>query len=240
MDGTEVNFHKINTTAMCRNYSTCKEIRDKSAVTYGCELYHKEGWVPKNWCFWSVVLEKTLESPFDCKIKPVHPQGNQSWIFTGRTDAEAETPILWPPDSRADSLEKIWCWERLKAEGKGDNRGLDGWMASPTQWIWVWVNSGRWWRTVKSEELQSMRSQKAGHSLATEQQEINQVSTKWTWEEGSNSYEQEEIRIEHVGEVRNVKGWTVLRSWKCRGGTRVAVTSKCTFEVQRRHSGVCE
>ena len=63
------------------------------------ELDNKEGWAPKNWCFWTVVLEKTLESPLDCKeIQPVHPRGNQSWIFTGRTDDEAETPILWPPD----------------------------------------------------------------------------------------------------------------------------------------------
>jgi len=69
-------------------------------VMYGCESWtYKESWVPKNWCFWTVVLEKTLESPFDCKnIKPVNPKGNQSWIFIGRTDAEAETPILWPPD----------------------------------------------------------------------------------------------------------------------------------------------
>ena len=63
------------------------------------ELDHKEGWGPKNWCFWTVVLEKTLESHLDSKeIQPVHPKGNQSWIFIGRTDAEAETPILWPPD----------------------------------------------------------------------------------------------------------------------------------------------
>ena len=62
------------------------------------ELDYKESWVPKNWCFWTVVLEKTLESPLDCKeIQPVTPEGNQSWIFIGRTDAEAETPILWPP-----------------------------------------------------------------------------------------------------------------------------------------------
>ena len=65
------------------------------------ELDHKEGWVPKNWCFWTVVLEKTLESPLDCKeMQPVQPKGNQSWIFIGRTDAEAETPILWPPDEK--------------------------------------------------------------------------------------------------------------------------------------------
>ena len=65
------------------------------------ELGYKENWVPKNWCFWTVVLEKTLESPLDCKeIKPVDPKGNQSWIFIGRTDAEAETPIIWPPDEK--------------------------------------------------------------------------------------------------------------------------------------------
>ena len=65
------------------------------------ELDHKEVWAMKNWCFWTVVLEKTLESPLDCKeIQPVHPKGNQSWIFIGRTDAEAETPILWPPDAK--------------------------------------------------------------------------------------------------------------------------------------------
>ena len=62
------------------------------------ELDHKEGWVPKNWCFWIMVLEKTLESPLDCrKIHPVHPKEDQSWVFIGRTDAEAETPVLWPP-----------------------------------------------------------------------------------------------------------------------------------------------
>jgi len=68
-------------------------------VMYGCEFDHKESWAPKNWCFCTVVLEKTLESPLDCKeIQPVNPKGNQSWIFTGRTDAEV--PILWPPDAK--------------------------------------------------------------------------------------------------------------------------------------------
>ena len=70
------------------------------------QMHHKESWAWKNWCFWTVVLEKTLQSPLDCKeIHPVHPKGNQSWIFTGRTDVEAETLILWPPDAKADSLE---------------------------------------------------------------------------------------------------------------------------------------
>ena len=75
------------------------------------QLDYKESWVPKNWCFWTVVLEKTLESPLDCKeIQPVHPKGNQSWIFIGRTDAEAEGPIVWPPDR------KSWLiWKDLDA-----------------------------------------------------------------------------------------------------------------------------
>ena len=123
------------------------------------ELDYKESWVPKNWCFWSVVLEKTLESPLDFKgIQPVHPKGNQSWIFIGRTEAEAEIPILQPPDA------KKWCWERLKAGGEGDDRGWDGWMASLTQWTWVWVNFGSWWWTGRSCMLQSMGLQRVGHN----------------------------------------------------------------------------
>ena len=71
------------------------------------ELVHKEGWAPKNWCFWTVVLKKTLKSPLDCKkIQPVHPKGNQSWIFNGRTVAEAEAPILWPPDAKSPLIGK--------------------------------------------------------------------------------------------------------------------------------------
>ena len=76
----------------------CQSHGFSSSHVWLWDLDHKEGWVPMNWCFWTVVLEKTLESPLDSKeIKPVHPKGNQPWIFTGRTDAEAETPILWPP-----------------------------------------------------------------------------------------------------------------------------------------------
>ena len=133
------------------------------------ELDYKESWVPKNWCFWTVVLKKTLESPLDCKkIKPVHPKGNQSWIFIGRTDAEAETPILWPPDAKNWLIGKDWCWERLRAGGEGDDRGWDGWMASPTRWTWVWASSGSWWWTGRPGVFQSMGSQRAGHNWATE------------------------------------------------------------------------
>ena len=71
-------------------------------VINGCELDYKENWALKNWCFWTVVLDKTFESPLDCKeIQPVHPKGDQSWVFIGRTDVEAETPILWPPDVKS-------------------------------------------------------------------------------------------------------------------------------------------
>ena len=100
------------------------------------ELDYKESWAPKNWCFWTVVLEKTLESPLDCKeIHPVHPKGNQSWIFIGRTDAEAETPNTWPPDGKNWLIGKDPDGEKnWKAGGEGDDRDWDGWMASLTQW----------------------------------------------------------------------------------------------------------
>ena len=86
------------------------------------ELDYKESWEPKNWCFWTVVLEKTLESPLDCKeIQPVYPKGDQSWIFIGRTDAEAETPILWPPDV------KNWLIGKDPEPGKIKGRRRRGW-----------------------------------------------------------------------------------------------------------------
>ena len=133
------------------------------------ELDYKESWVPKNWCFWTAVLEKTLESPLDCKeIQPVHPKGDQSWVFIGRTDVEAETPIFWPPDEKLTHLKRLWCWERLSAGREGDNRGWDGWMASPTPWRWVLVNSGTWWWRGRPGFWQSMGLQRAGHDWVTE------------------------------------------------------------------------
>ena len=122
------------------------------------ELDYKESWAPKNWCFWTVVLEKTLESPLDCKeIQPAHPKGDQSWVFIGMTDVEAETPILWPPDMKSWLiLKRLCCWGRLKVGEEGDNRGWNGQMAFPTQWTWVWINSRSWWCTGKPGVLQSM------------------------------------------------------------------------------------
>ena len=117
--------------------------------------------IPCYWRFWTVVLEKTLESPLDCKeIQPVNPKENQSWIFIGRIDAEAETPILWPPHvGELTHLKRPWFWERLRAGGEEDDRGWDGWMASPTRCMWVWVNSGSWWWTGRPGVLQLMGSQ---------------------------------------------------------------------------------
>ena len=134
-----------------------------------CELDYKESWVPKNWCFWTVVLEKTLESPLDCKeFQPVHPKGDQPWMFIGGTDVEAETPILWPPDV------KSWLiWQdpdagqdwRLEEKGMteveivGWHYRLDG---------WVWVNSRSWWWTGRLGVLQSIGLQRVGHDWASE------------------------------------------------------------------------
>ena len=141
------------------------------------ELDYNENWALKNWCFWTVVLEKTLENPLDSKeIQPVHPKGDQSWIFTGRIDVEGETPILRPPDAKS-WLIGPWCWERLKAGGEGDDRGWDGWMASLTQWRWVWVNSRSWWWTGRPGVLRFMGSQRVGHDWATELKWLNVLLT---------------------------------------------------------------
>ena len=133
------------------------------------EVDYKESWAQKNWCFWTVVLEKTLESPLDCKeIQLVHSKGDQSWGFIGRTDVEAETPIFWPPHAKSWLIVRPWCWDRLRAGGEGDNRGWDGWMVLSTQWIWVWVNSRSWWRKGRPGVLWFMGLQRVGHDWATE------------------------------------------------------------------------
>ena len=132
------------------------------------ELDRKEGLTLKNWCLWIVVMEKNLESPLDSKeIKPVNPKGNQSWIFTGRTDVEA--PILWSPDAKCQligkdpDVGKNW---RQKEKEEIENE-MVGWH-SPTQWTWVWVDSGSWWWTGRPGILQFMESQRFRHDWATE------------------------------------------------------------------------
>ena len=134
------------------------------------KLDYKESWVSKNCCFWTVVLEKTLESPLDCKeIQPVNFKGNQSLNIHWKDWCQS-----WNPNTLATWCEKLthlkrpWCWERLRVRGEGDDRGWDGWKALLTLWTWVWVNSGSCWRTGKPGMLQSMGSQRVRHSWVTE------------------------------------------------------------------------
>ena len=147
-----------------RNITLRTKIHLVKAVVFLVVMYGCESWTIKKaehqridaFELWSW---RRLESPLDSKeIQPVNPKGNQSWIFTGRTDAEAEAPIFWQSDVKSWLFwKRPWWWERLKA-GEGDNRGWDGWMASPIQWTWVWTSSGSWWWTGKSGVLQSMNS----------------------------------------------------------------------------------
>ena len=123
------------------------------AMVFPVVMYRCESWTVKKaehqridafepWCW-----RRLFESPLDYKeIQPVHSKGNQSWVFFGRNDAEAESPVLWPPHLKSlTHWKRLWCWEGLGAGGEGDDRGWDGWMASLTQWTWVWVNSKSWW-----------------------------------------------------------------------------------------------
>ena len=131
------------------------------------ELDCEESRVLKNWCFWTVVLEKTLESPLDFKeIQPVHSK-DQSWVFIGKTDAEAETPVLWPPHA------KSWLIGKDPDAGRDwgqEEKGTtdDSCMASPSQWTWVWINSGSWWWTGRPGVWRFMGSQRVRHDWATE------------------------------------------------------------------------
>ena len=173
------------------------------------ELDCKDGWVLKNWCFWTVVLEKTLESPMDSKeIQPVHPKADQSWVFIGK-----DWCWSWNSNTLATSCEELnhvkrpWCWERLRAGGEGDDKGWDGWMASPTRWTRVWVDSGSWWWTGRPGVLQFMGLQRVGHDWATElnwNYIFSVILSLWD----SNVYWQRQS-YNCDNQLKNLKSWTV-------------------------------
>ena len=124
----------------------------------------KEGRAQKDWCFVTVVLAKTLESPLENKgLKPVNPKGNGPNYSLEGLMLKLKLQYLATWCEGLTHWKRPWCWERLKAGGEGNNRGWDGWMASPTQWVWVWVNSGSWWWTGKPGVLHTIGSQRVGH-----------------------------------------------------------------------------
>ena len=134
------------------------------------ELDHKESWALKNWCFWTVVLGEDSWESLGLQGDPTSPSERKSilnihwkdWCWSWNSN----TLATWYEE--LTHLKRPWCWERLKAGGEGNNRGWDGWMASPTQWTWIWVNSGSWWWTGRPGVLQSMGSQRVGHEWVTE------------------------------------------------------------------------
>ena len=151
--------------------------KDLSSQSYGLssshvqmwELDYKASWTPKNWCLWTVVLKKTLESPLDCKeIQPVHPEGDQSWVFTGRTDVEADAPIFGHLMWRADSLEKTLMLGKIEDGRRRGRQRMRCWMASLTWGTWVCVNFGSWWWTGRPGVLQCMGLQRVRHDWAAE------------------------------------------------------------------------
>ena len=127
-------------------------------------LDYKESWALENWCFWTVVLEKTLESSLDCKeIQAVLNIHWKDWCWSWNSNT------LAPWCEELTHLKRPWCWERLRAGGERTDRGWDGWMASPTQWTWVWVNSRSWWWTGRPGMLWFVGSQSVRHdSIWTE------------------------------------------------------------------------
>ena len=129
---------------------------------------------PIAYCHCKCIQEQNHESSnfmYEERVvwETLHSKEDQSWVFFGRNDAKAETPVLWPPHVKSWLIGKrLWCWEGLGAGGEGDDRGWDGWMASLARWTWVWVNSGSWWWIGRPGMLRFTGLQRVGHDWATE------------------------------------------------------------------------
>ena len=154
---------------MIYSYLSSQGCGFSSAHVWMWELDWEESWAPKNWCFWTVVLEKTLESPLDCKeIQPVHSKGDQPWDFFGRNNAKAETPTLWPPHAKSwligkdSDTERDWGQEE-KGTTEDEMAGWHHWLHGRES---EWTRS--WWWTGRPGVLRFMGSQRVGHDWATE------------------------------------------------------------------------
>ena len=176
------------------------------------ELDCEESWVPKNWCFWTVVLEKTLESPLDCK--EINPGISLEGMML-----KLKLQYFGHLMRRVDSLEKTLMLGVIGGRRRMDDRGWDGWMASLTRWTWVWVNSRSWWWTGRPGMLWFMGSQRVGHNWATE--------VKWTeliHRIFKNTYFQRQ---------KSVKNWVKHRLWsplsKCRSRLHHSLTFQASW-----------
>ena len=158
-----------------RHYFANKGLSSQSYCFSSChvwlwELDYKESWVPKNWYFWTVVLEKTLGESLGLQGDPTSPSLRKSVLNIHWRDwcwsSNSNTFTTWCEE--LTHLKRPWCWERLRAEGEEDDRGWDSWMASLTWWTWVWVSSRSWWWTGRPGVLQSMGLQRVRHDWATE------------------------------------------------------------------------
>ena len=153
-----------------RDITLPTEVCTAKAMVFPVLIYGHESWTIKKAEHWRINSfklwywrRKTLESLLHCsELKPVDPKGNQPWIFIGRTDAETSSSTLATWCEEPTHWKRPWCWGISGAGGEEDDRGWDGWMASLTQWTWVWANSRKWWRTGKPAVLQSMGLQGVG------------------------------------------------------------------------------